>query len=119
MTTTPTTAEAFLQQIVTSNSAAATNASSSVSFEIAPNHPGIGLIKLHNGRRHNALSPRMMLDLRDIVERLEREPSAISAVVLTGESTPKGSFCTGLGAFWLSTRFYARFVGCQSAFVDA
>ncbi|CAG8492205.1 17090_t:CDS:2, partial [Acaulospora morrowiae] len=63
--------------------------------------PGIGLITLQNVERRNALSGRMMAQLADLVDRLERivkgetsvrEEEELVALILTGSGN---TFCSG------------------------
>ena len=55
-------------------------------------------IRLSNAPKHNALTPRMMLDLAAIVDRLETDADFVcdqtAAIILTGDGR---SFCAGLG----------------------
>ncbi|KAJ3091312.1 enoyl CoA hydratase domain-containing protein 1 [Quaeritorhiza haematococci] len=93
--------------------------------------PGVGLITLRNTRRRNALSPAMMVDFADIVDRLEeivawkepaerglapglgvgvegKEGSDMVAVVLTGEG---GTFCSGFDLTAAQTSFLSPEAG--------
>lgn len=64
--------------------------------------PGIALITLNNPSRHNALSGKMMAELADVVDTLERwtsfeskEREDLVGLILTGSEGK--SFCAGLG----------------------
>ncbi|KAF7722074.1 enoyl CoA hydratase domain-containing protein 1 [Apophysomyces ossiformis] len=56
------------------------------SVRFIPQHvPGIALIILDNARRHNAFSGKMMVEFRDIILQLEREPpDDLVGLIVTG-----------------------------------
>ncbi|RUS21718.1 ClpP/crotonase-like domain-containing protein [Endogone sp. FLAS-F59071] len=72
------------------------------SVDFNPNYaPGIALITLNNPSRHNALSGKMMAELADVVDTLERwtsfdskEREDLVGLILTGSEGK--SFCAGL-----------------------
>jgi 1,4-dihydroxy-2-naphthoyl-CoA synthase len=58
---------------------------------------GIVTLTLHNPVKHNALTPRMMIELGDVIDELEQQckgPSELFGLIVTGEGP---SFCAGLG----------------------
>ncbi|RUP47161.1 ClpP/crotonase-like domain-containing protein [Jimgerdemannia flammicorona] len=73
------------------------------SVDFNPDHaPGVALITLNNPAKHNALSGKMMAELADVVDTLEKwtriesmERTELVGIVLTGSEGK--SFCAGLG----------------------
>jgi ethylmalonyl-CoA/methylmalonyl-CoA decarboxylase len=59
--------------------------------------PGVALIELRHGERHNSFSGKMMAQFRDIILRLEQlsSDSDLVAVIMTGCAGK--SFCSGIG----------------------
>ncbi|RUS24627.1 ClpP/crotonase-like domain-containing protein [Jimgerdemannia flammicorona] len=72
------------------------------SVDFNPDHaPGVALITLNNPAKHNALSGKMMAELADVVDTLEKwtriesmERTELVGIVLTGSEGK--SFCAGL-----------------------